>query len=82
MQALPRLALSAPAQSCDGPISVVQGPPPPPTAATVHPLKKDAAKQVRDDAIRSYVCHKYRDQHLTPPVGTQQDLEQACKRVK
>ena len=83
MQGIKRMAMAAPPQSCDGVVTVTQGRPQPTPLTAVHRLKKDPRKQVRDDAIRSYVCHAYRDKKLPPPPGSkQEDLDAACKGVK
>ena len=74
--------LSVPPQSCDGPLQVIAGRPQPVQAAGVHRLRIDPAKRARDDALRTYICGQYRSKNITPPVGTQQDLDQACKGAK
>jgi hypothetical protein len=83
MNALPRMTIIPPIQTCNGSIPVIAGPPPPAPAPAVRKLRKDAVKQVRDDALRTYICQQYRTQKLPPPAGTsQQDLDRACKGVK
>ena len=81
MKTLPRMTISPPPQSCNGLIQVIPGRPQPVHAA-VHSLRKDPAKRARDNALRTYICRQYRAKNITPPAGTQQDLDQACKGVK
>jgi hypothetical protein len=46
-------------------------------------LKKDPRKQVRDTAIRNYVCRSYNQkQFALPPNTKKEDLDAACKGVK
>lgn len=82
MKTLPRMTISPPTQSCNGLIQVIPGHPQPVHAAAVHRLRKDPAKRARDNALRTYICQQYRAKNITPPAGTQQDLDQACKGVK
>jgi len=83
MQAFKLMATAPPPQPCDGSIPVKSGLPPPAPVTTVHRLKKDTRKQLRDVAIRNYVCRSYRTKQFALPQGsTQQDFDQACKGVK
>jgi len=83
MQSLKRIALAPQAQPCDGSISINSGPPPTKPVPTIHRMKKELHKQVRDDAVRTYICHSYRTKTFTLPPGTsQQDFDRACKGVK
>jgi len=83
MQSLKKMALAPPPQPCDGTITVKSGFPQPAPIATVHKLKIDPGKQVRDQAIRNYVCHNYKTKPFALPANTsQQDFDQACKGVK
>ena len=77
-----RMTVSPPPQSCDGAIQVIPGRPPVVHAVAVRRLRKDPVKRSRDEALRTYICQQYRAKGVAPPVGTQQDLDQACKGVK
>jgi hypothetical protein len=76
-----RRAMAVAPTSC-AVIPVVAGRPPLPTKVAVQRLSKDTAKQVREEALLSTVCKKFRDTSVPPPVGTRADLERACKNVK
>jgi hypothetical protein len=82
MKRLRPMTVRVSSQTCDGPVQVIAGRPQPASAAAVHRLRIDPAKRMRDDALRTYICDQYRAKNITPPVGTQQDLNQACKGVK
>jgi len=83
MQQLKQMIEVAPSTSCDGTLTIKPGLPKPAPLKTARKLLKDAPKQVRDDAIRSYICHTYQIKSFALPAGTtQQDVEQACKGVK
>jgi hypothetical protein len=83
IQSLRLMAAAPPPQPCDGTIPVKTGIPLPAPVTAIHPLKKDTRKQLRDVAIRSYVCHGYRTKQFAMPQGiTQQDFDKACKGVK
>jgi hypothetical protein len=80
---LKSMALAPPPQTCDGSIPITPGLPTPAPLQTVHSLKKDQRKQLRDDSIRAYICKNYRTKTFPLPSGTTpQDLDQACKGVK
>jgi hypothetical protein len=76
-----RRAMAVAPTSC-AVIPVVAGRPPLPTKVAAHRLSKDTAKQVREEALLSTVCKKFRDTSVPPPVGTRADLDRACKNVK
>ena len=83
MQSLKKMMLAPPPQPCDGTLTVKTGVPQPAPIATIHQLKIDPSKRVRDQATRNYICHAYRTKSFTlPPNTTQQDFDQACKGVK
>jgi len=77
-----RMTLSPPSPSCNGAIQVIPGRPPVVHAVAVHRLRKDPVKLSRDEIRRTYICQQYRAKNIAPPVGTQQDLDEACKGVK
>ena len=83
MQTLKRMAVAPPPQTCDGTITVKTGLPQPTPVRKLQKLKKDPRKQVRDAAIRSYVCHSYNQkQFALPPNTRKEDLDAACKGLK
>jgi hypothetical protein len=82
MQALRHMALAPPPQPCDGTLTVKTGLPSRTPLKTIHRLQKDPRKQVRDTAVRNYVCRNYKQKQFSlPPGTTQQDFDQACKGV-
>lgn len=83
MQSLKKMALTSSPQPCDGTIPVRSGLPQPMPVTAVHKLKIDANKQVRDQAVRNYVCRNYKAKAFALPANTtRQDFDQACKGVK
>lgn len=70
------------AASCNGSVKVSTGTPPLAVAVSIRKLQKDQRKRDRDDAMRAYLCHEYQSGNMRPPVGTQAQLNQACKGVK
>ncbi len=80
LQSLKPMAVIPQTQPCDGSVPIKPGLPQPTPLKTVHRLKIDPSKQIRDDGIRSYVCHTYRTKSFSlPPNTTQQDFDRACK---
>jgi len=76
-----RRALAAAPTSC-GVIPVSAGSPPQPKKVTAHRMTKDGSLQLKQEAVVSTVCQKYRDGNLPLPVGTKADLDRACRNVK
>ena len=68
--------------SCNKSMTVITGAPPSAAAVSAQKLKKDQRKRDRDDTMRAYVCHQYQSGNMQPPVGTQDQLNRACKGVK
>ena len=80
LQSLKKMMLAPPSQACRT-LTVHSGQLPQPTPIqTNQKLKIDPHKQIRDDAVRNYVCRTYRSKNFSLPAGvTQQDFDQACK---
>jgi hypothetical protein len=81
MQSLKRIAVASP-PPCQT-IAIKTGLPQPQSLPTPSRLQKDPRKQVRDTAIRNYVCRSYNKKQFALPPGTKkEDFDQACKGVK
>lgn len=81
LRTLRPMTIGSQSESCNAIVQVIPGRPQTAHAA-VHRLRKDPRKRIRDDALRTYICQQYRSKQIALPVGTQQDLDQACKGVK
>ncbi len=69
-------------KTCEGAIEVINGAPPVPQAkvTALTGLHPDPVKMTRDDNIRAEICRKWDGRE--PPVGTADQLKEACQGVK